>query len=83
MDPIFETSFLGTRAKVFSDKVTYKVFFGAERIIPIKQISSVQVSMPGVQRVIVETTGGKRYKMVINLLDKEKFRDAILKLILK
>lgn len=79
MEPIFETNVAGFKAKVYPDRVTYKFIFFNELIIPIKQIASVEVAMPGVQQVTVETTGGKRYKMVIRLRDKESFRNAILK----
>lgn len=80
MNPIFETSFLGSRARVYSDRVEYRPFYlVGDQIIPIKQISSVVMAMAGVQQVTIETTGGKAYQLIIRLSQKEPFRDAILK----
>lgn len=77
--PLFETSTLGIRARVFKDKVTYRPFpLSGERAIPMSQIASVEMGMAGQQQVTIETTGGKQYKIVVRLRDKEAFRDAVL-----
>jgi len=70
---------MGTKVQVFQDRLVWKTLFGlgGETSIPLSQIASVDVGMPGLQQVIVETTGGKRCKMVVRLSDKQKFRDAI------
>lgn len=77
--PIFETSFLGNSVQVFSSYLTYKNgFFGKAESIPLKQIASVDYCMSGVQQIIIETTGGKKIKILVRLRDKSALHSAIL-----
>lgn len=76
-EPVFETSYLGTRVKVFLTHVSYKILIGGEKTIPLKQIASVELGMSLFAQVIIETSGGKRYKIPVALGQKDKLRDAI------
>ncbi len=79
-EPIFSTSYLGTKTKVFPTHVSYKLFF-TEKTIPIQRIASIELGMPMYAQVIIETSGGEKHKIPVRLGDKEKLRDAIYKLI--
>lgn len=80
--PIFQTSCMGFKTTVYENRVSYKFLLGAETNIPIKQIASVELGMPLLQQVIIETTGGKQHKLVVEIGgDKEKLRDAIYSLL--
>lgn len=74
--PIFETSCLGFKASLFKDRLVYKPFLGSQ-IIPISKIASVEVGMPGLQQITVESTGGKSHKLVVRLRDKQKLVELI------
>jgi len=78
MEPIFKTSFLGFSVKVYPNRVEYNPLFMGKRIILAKQIASVEMGMPGVQELIIETAGGKRQRVVVHLGAKTALRDAIL-----
>ena len=80
MEPLFQTSYLGTsQIKVFSSYITYKPFFLiGETSIPLDQIASIEKGMAGMQRITIETTGGKKIDMVVRLRDKEKLYHTIL-----
>lgn len=75
-EPIFETSFLGFKVSVFKEQIVYKNLL-VKHIVPVKQISSVEVGIPGLQQIIIETTGGKKHKVVVRLRDKDKLVEAI------
>jgi hypothetical protein len=76
MKPIFETNYLGFWIKVFPSRVDFKSGPG-EQSIPINQMSSVQLGMIGYMQIVLETTGGKKYK--IPCLQKKEVREAIYK----
>ena len=71
---IYKTNYLGFWIKVFSNRVDFKSGVGKQSI-PISQIASVQLGMIGVMKIIIETTGGKKYK--IPTLKKEEVKNAI------
>ncbi|MFH1444168.1 MAG: hypothetical protein ABIG34_02145 [Candidatus Peregrinibacteria bacterium] len=77
MEPLFQTSLMGFSVTVYPDRVTYRKMWAGEQSVPLSQIASVTVAMMGVQRVTIETTGGKKIKMPVALSDKDKLRDAI------
>lgn len=72
--PNFETSYLGFWIRVFPNRVEFKSGPGSQNI-PITQIASIQVGMVGLMQIIIETTGGKKYK--IPTLKKKEAKDAI------
>jgi hypothetical protein len=76
MDKIFETSFMGFRAVLYKDRLTYKSW-GMEQTIFLNQIASVDTGVPGVQQIKVESAGGKVHKIVVRLRDKTKLKEAI------
>lgn len=78
MEPVFKTSLLGFAVKVYSDHIEYNPFFTGKKIILAKQIASVEMGFPGVQELIIETTGGKQHRIVVRLGAKNALRDAIL-----
>lgn len=78
MEPLFKTSFLGLSVKVFPDRVVYSRWGVGDQIILAKQIASVEMSVVGVMELTIETTGGKKYPIVVYLDHKQALRDAIL-----
>jgi hypothetical protein len=80
MEPLFQTSLWGMfQIKVLPHYINYKpFFFSGETSIPLEQIASVQRGMAGVQKITIETTGGKKVEMVVRLRDKEKLYNTIL-----
>lgn len=79
MPPIFETSLLGFKVSVFENHISYKKLFGigGETSIPINQISSIDIGLPGLQQISIETTGGKKINIPVSLKSKNKLIDAI------
>lgn len=73
---IFESSMLGFTVKVFTNRIEYKKLF-QRVVIPINQIASVDAGIPGVQAITVETTGGKKHKIVIVFTRKNELIEAI------
>ncbi len=62
MTLLYETSILGLAVKVFSDRVEYKTGLGgALEVIPIAQIASIKLGSFLVNRLTIETTGGREY----------------------
>ena len=73
---------MGFKTTVYENRVSYKFLLGGETSIPIKQIASVELGMPLLQQVIIETAGGKKHKLVVKIGgDKEKLRDVIYSLL--
>ena len=62
MTLLYETSLLGFSIKVFSNHIEYKAGLGgAIEMIPIAQIAGVKVGSFLVNRLTIETTGGREY----------------------
>jgi hypothetical protein len=74
MNPIFETNYLGFWVKVFPTRVDFKNGPGTKSI-PINQVASVQLGMWGYMQIILETTGGVKYK--IPCTEKKEVQEAI------
>jgi len=78
MDPIFKTSYLGFKVLIYSSYLSYKEgFLGKEITIPFDQIASIEAEMPGIQAITIETTGGKKIKIIVNLKEKQNLINAI------
>lgn len=77
MSALFETSCMGFRVTLHPNRLTFSKMGMEEESIALSQIASVSVAMPLVQQIIVETTGGKKLKLVVRLRDKKKLRDLI------
>lgn len=73
---LYETNYLGFWIKVFSNRVEFKSGAGSESV-PINQIASVHTGMIGMMKIILETTGGKRYS--IPTFKKKEVQQAIYK----
>ncbi len=73
---IYETGFLGMSIRVFSDHVEYKpgLASGVDWI-PINQIASVKVGSWLINRMVIETTGGRDF--VITTGKKKQIAAAI------
>jgi hypothetical protein len=73
---IYETRILGMSVKVFSDRVEYKPGLGSGvQLIPVNQIASIKLSQWLVNRLVIETTGGREY--VITTGKKKEVAEAI------
>lgn len=78
MEPIFKTSLMGFKVSLFPNFIRFKQsFFGPEIIIELNQIASIEKGMPGLQKIVIETTGGRKIDIIVKLGDKDKFIDAI------
>lgn len=76
MNPLFETNYMGFWIKVFPTRVDFKSGVGTQSI-PLSQIASIQLGMLGYMQIILETTGGKKYK--IPCMKKKEVKEAIYK----
>lgn len=78
METLFQTSMLGYKVTVYPAYLSYKKsIFGSEITIPLDKVASVISGMPGVQRITIETSGGKKYKIPVRLSDKSALCEAI------
>ena len=76
MGLLYETSILGFSVRVFSDRVEYTTGFGgAVESIPINQIASIKLGNFLLNRIVIETTGGREYE--INTGKKKEVAAAI------
>lgn len=75
-EPLFETSLMGSKVKVFNTHIAYKETLRGEVSIPLDQIASVELAR-FLGQITIETTGGKKIKIPVNMKDKENLRDAI------
>jgi len=66
---------VGFWIKVYPNRVDFKAGVGSQSI-PINQIASVQLPMMGIWKIILETTGGKKY--AIPTSKKKEVQQAIL-----
>ncbi|HWA52333.1 MAG TPA: SHOCT domain-containing protein [Patescibacteria group bacterium] len=72
--PIYENNYMGFWIKVYPTRVEFKSGPGMETVA-INQIASVQLGMFMYMQIIIETTGGRKYKIPCG--DKEGVRNAI------
>lgn len=75
-EPIFQTSYLGSKVQVYSDRLVYKMFF-TQKTIPLDQIASIDPVISGYAGVKIETTGGKKITIPVGLGSKEKLEQVI------
>ena len=73
--PLFETRYAGISVKVFSNRVEFEILKSGVKSIPINQIASVQLGMIGIYQIIIETSGGKKYKIATS--KKKQLQRAI------
>lgn len=76
MEPLFKTSYLGSTVKVFPTHLEWSMLF-KKQSVPINQIASIELGVPMYAQVVIETTGGKKFKVPVGLGEKNKLRDAI------
>lgn len=76
---LFEWSFLGTKTSVHTDRITYKVFLGGDKSIPIDKVASVELSGAAGSKVFVITNAGEKIGFSLMPKGKEAFKDAIYK----
>ena len=75
-EPIFQTSYLGFKVAVYSDRLVYRELW-QKNTIPIQQIASVDLGMPFYGQIIIETAGGKKFKIPVKNSAKKKIDEAI------
>jgi hypothetical protein len=75
-DPIFVTSYAGSKVTVYQDRLVWQMLF-KKQTIPISQIASMDTNIPLYAGVSIETTGGKRFKIPVQPFAKQKLQDAI------
>lgn len=81
MEPIVETKFGFEKLKVFSDRIQYTTgFFKKERTILASQIASIDSGMAAVPKIVIETTGGEKVKMIVPTKRKQEVLEAIYKI---
>jgi hypothetical protein len=75
--PLFVTSHLNFKTRVFIDRVEYSGSFG-KNVLPIEQIAWIKLRAGGTG-IILETTAQKRVVMVVKPKDRLEFADAVMK----
>lgn len=75
--PIFKCSYFGSWVEVYPTRVEYGLFSKrlGYKTIMINQIASVESGMMGLMKIIVETTGGRKYEIPTN--KKNELKNAI------
>jgi len=81
-EPLFKTSYLGYKIAIYPTHLSYKPLFGlgGEKTIPIDQIAAINIGMPGLAQITIETTGGQKIKLPVNLKHKSKIKELIYQL---
>ncbi len=79
MKPLFQTSFLGSKVKIYPQYLSYCPFFGlvGEKTIPIDKIASVYLDIFYSPHIIIETSGGKRINLLVKFKHKKRIKDFI------
>lgn len=77
MKPLFESSRLGFKVALYSDRLWYKAVGQGDQTVRLDQIASVSVAFSMIELVYVETTGGDQIRMIVPWREKKKLRDAI------
>jgi hypothetical protein len=75
--PVYVTSHMNFKTRVFVDRLEYSGSFG-KTVLPVEQIAWVKLRSGGTG-IIVETHEGKRIVMVVKPTDRLSFADAVLK----
>lgn len=76
MQPLFKTSYAGSKVEVFSGYVQWKMLM-QKKTIPLNQIASIELGIPLHAQVVIETTGGKKFKIPVAPGKKQPLMDAI------
>ena len=78
MEIIIESkAFGGASITVDRENLTYKLAM-QKQVIPVKQIASITYKNWRFDPyVTIETTGGQKIKMVVNVKDKQKIEEAV------
>ena len=75
-DILFKTSYLGSTVTIYKNKLEWKMLFKRQSI-PINQIASVDTTIPMYAGIVIETTGGKKYKIPVMFTQKKQLEEAI------
>lgn len=75
-EPIYKTSYLGSKVTVYQNRVVWKKLI-QQITIPIDRIASIDTKIPLYAGVVIETTGGKKYKIPVQPFAKSKLEEAI------
>ena len=79
-DPICETSHMGFKIRIFSNRVEYKPALQGTKSIPLSQIASIELGMPLVAQIVVTTNSGEKVKMPCKMKAKKEVQAEIHKL---
>lgn len=77
-EEIYTTKYFGTKITVYNDRIETNLL-GMSDSIPIKQIASIDLGLPLLGQIIIETTGGKKKKINVPPKKKKEVQDAIYK----
>ncbi len=75
--PLYITSHMSFKTRVFINRIEYSGTFG-KTVVPINQVSWVKLRAGGTG-VIVETTAGKKVVMVVKPKDRLSFAEAVMR----
>ena len=76
--PRFETAILWNKIQVFDDRIVYtEGILKKQQTINAKAIASINAGIPAVGQIIIETTGGANYKLLLKPKDKQALLEAI------
>ena len=72
--PFYSSNYMGFWIRIYPNRIEFKAGIGSQSI-PLAQIASVQLAMPLVMQITLETTGGQKYKIPTN--HKKEVQQAI------
>lgn len=73
---LFKTDYAGSKVEVHPGYVQWKMM-GKKQTIPLAQIASIELGIPLYAQVVIETTGGKKFKIPVAPGRKQPLMDAI------
>lgn len=73
---LFKTNSGGFIVEVFPKYIHLSFISTGKTMIPINQIASVEITAM-IRQIVIETTGGKKYKTPVPNNEKQKLRDVI------
>jgi hypothetical protein len=78
MQPTLATKMLLEKIEVYSDRIVHTTgFFHKQKTIMLDQIASIDTGMETVGKIIIETSGGQKYTLLMWPKDKAALLDAI------
>jgi hypothetical protein len=76
VEVLFKTSYAGSTVTIYENRLEWKMLFKKQSIL-LSQIASIDTTIPMYAGVVIETTGGKKYKIPVMFTQKKNLEEAI------